>query len=169
MKEQLQEILKKYVNRRKGHRATVTTKIRTLEKLLKEVNLDEAKLLAIKGALAEKIEILRELNEKILEKIEETVFDESDDDPVSRKYVIQQSGKIRYLKPVIELIWLLIRCVVIVIVILPQVVRVVDLKEKVTSSYLRCILKNSREILKIGYRGKIRLTQLFIIMKLWKI
>ena len=70
LKEQLKEVLTKYVNRRKGHRATVTTKIRTLEKTLNEVTLDEAKLLAIKGALAEKIEILIELNEKILEKIE---------------------------------------------------------------------------------------------------
>ena len=85
LKEQLKEVSKKYVNRRKGHRATVTTKIRTLEKLLKEVNLDEAKLLAIKGTLAEKTETLRELNEKILENIEETNFDESDDDPVSKE------------------------------------------------------------------------------------
>ena len=85
MKEQLKEVLKKYVNRRKGHRATVTTKIRTLEKMLKEVNLDEAKLLAIEGALGEKIDILRELSEKILEKIEETIVDKSENDPVSKE------------------------------------------------------------------------------------
>ena len=48
--EQLKDVLKKYVNCRKGHQATVTTKIRVLEKLLKEVNVDEAKILAIKGA-----------------------------------------------------------------------------------------------------------------------
>ena len=40
--------------------------------------------------------------------------------PFLRKYAISFSGKIKYLKPVIELIWLLIRCVVIIIVILPH-------------------------------------------------
>ena len=57
MKEQSREVLKKYVNRRKDHRAIVTTKIRMLEKMIKEVNVDEAKILAIRGALGEKIEI----------------------------------------------------------------------------------------------------------------
>ena len=35
--EQLKEILKKYVDYRKGHRATVTTKIRAPEKLIKKL------------------------------------------------------------------------------------------------------------------------------------
>ena len=46
--------------------------------------------------------------------------------PFLRRYVIPPSGKIKYLKLVTELIWLVIRCVVIVIKILPRVVRVVD-------------------------------------------
>ena len=53
--------------------------------MLKEGNVVEAKILAIKGALAEKIEILRDLNEKILEQIEETNVDENEDDPVSKE------------------------------------------------------------------------------------
>ena len=85
MEEGLNPVLKKFVNRRKGHRAAVTTKIRGLQKLLAETEIDEAKILSVKGVLSEKLDLLRDLNEKILELIETSNTEEDEDDTVSKE------------------------------------------------------------------------------------
>ena len=109
------------------------------------------------------------MNEKILEKIEETNFDEGDDDPVSKEICDSTEWEDKIFEASYRIDLAIDKM---------RGDRDSDTstsskgsgsKGKSNIKLPKMHLKKFQGDPKIGYRGKIRLTQLFIIMKLWKI